>query len=152
MILNLSGHIFSLSYFLICVCFHYYRLTTTGNNLRSEPKHTVFLSQVLLFAFCHNCKADSPSVEAKQIGTKAVVMSTCSNQKCPKLAQPANYAKMWDCGWEFHTLHGYIVRRSLCFLLVLRIFAHMGLGRISLNTFFKCQRVSYCVQCVYFIF
>ncbi|CAB4025415.1 Hypothetical predicted protein, partial [Paramuricea clavata] len=56
-----------------------------NGNLRSEPKHIVFLSQLLLlFNFCHSCKADNPLVEAKAVGTAAVVTSTCHNPNCPQ--------------------------------------------------------------------
>jgi len=109
----------------------------------------VFLSQLLLlFNFCHICKADNPSVEAKQIGTKAVVTSTCTNPNCQK---PVNtwhsQPNMPNCGIAAGNF-------LLCMTILLgggsaskvfRIFAHMGLGCVSLNTFFKCQRVSYCV-------
>ena len=54
-------------------------------NLRTEPKHIVFLSQLLLqFRFCHTCKADNPVVETKAVGTKAVVTTICSNPTCPQ--------------------------------------------------------------------
>ena len=44
-----------------------------GTNLRAKPKHIVFLSQLLLlFKFCHVCKADNPMVEAGGIGTQAI--------------------------------------------------------------------------------
>ncbi|XP_015750387.1 PREDICTED: uncharacterized protein LOC107330266 [Acropora digitifera] len=125
-------------------------LTIAGKSLRSEPKHIVFLSQLLvLFNFCHICKADNPSVEARQIGTKAMVTSTCCNPKCPK---PVNHwhsqPNMPDSGIAAGNF-------LLCMAILLaggsaskvfQIFAHMGLGCVSLNTFFKCQRVSYCVQ------
>ena len=54
-------------------------------NLRTEPKHIVFLSQLLLlFNFCHSCKADNPLVKAKAIGTEVVVTTICNNPKCPQ--------------------------------------------------------------------
>ena len=56
-----------------------------GTNLRTEPKHIVFLSQLLLlFKFCHVCKADNPTVEAGGIGTQAAIKTTCSNPACRK--------------------------------------------------------------------
>ena len=134
----------------ICFCYYYCRLTIAGKSLRSEPKHIVFLSWLLvLFNFCHICKADNPSVEARQIGTKAIVTSTCCNPKCPR---PVNHwhsqPNMPDSGIAAGNF-------LLCMAILLaggsaskvfQIFAHMGLGCVSLNTFFKCQRVSYCVQ------
>ena len=71
--------------YFFMIFFYKHRLTTAGTSLRSEPKHIVFLSQLLLlFNFCHVCKTDNPSIEERQIGTKAVVTSTCHNPKCPK--------------------------------------------------------------------
>ncbi|KAJ7385936.1 hypothetical protein OS493_012264 [Desmophyllum pertusum] len=51
-------------------------------NIRMEPKHIVFFSQLLLlFNFCHVCKDDNPLVEAKEVGTEAVVKTTCGTCK-----------------------------------------------------------------------
>ena len=56
-----------------------------GTNLRTEPKHIVFLSQLLLlFKFCHVCKADNPMIEAGGIGTQAAIKTTCGNPACRK--------------------------------------------------------------------
>ena len=56
-----------------------------GKNLRTDPKHIVFLSQLLLlFKFCHVCKADNPLVETSEIGTQAVVKTTYNNPACKK--------------------------------------------------------------------
>ena len=61
------------------------RLSMKGTNLRTEPKHIVFLSQLLLlFKFCHVCKADNPMIEAGGIGTQAAIKSTCGNPACRK--------------------------------------------------------------------
>lgn len=125
-----------------------YRLTVTGTNLRTEPKHIVFLSQLLLlFKFCHICKTDNPAVVARQVGTEAVVTTTCSNPKCQE---------------QVHTWHSQPVMPGtgmpaanflLCMAILLaggsaskvfQIFSHMGLGCVSLNTFFKYQRVRHC--------
>ncbi|XP_044164858.1 glutamic acid-rich protein-like [Acropora millepora] len=55
------------------------RLFLKNTNLRTEPKHIVFLSQLfLLFKFCHVCKADNPMVEASELGTEAVVKNVFS--------------------------------------------------------------------------
>ena len=137
----------------LCAYFFGYphrRLTIAGKSLRSEPKHIVFSSQLLvLFNFCHICKADIPSVGARQMRTKAIVTSTCCNPKCPK---PVNnwhsQPKMPDSGIAAGNF-------LLCMAILLaggsaskvfQIFAHMGLGCVSLNTSFKCQRVRYRVQ------
>lgn len=119
-------------------------LTIAGKSLKSEPKHIVFLSQLLvLFNFCHICKADNPSVEARQIGKKAIVTSTCCNPKCPK---PVNHCHSQPNMPDSGIAAGNFL---LCMAILLaggsaskgfQIFAHMGLGCASLNTFFKCQR------------
>ena len=58
-------------------------LLQVDGNLRTEPKHIVFLSQLLLlFQFCHSCKADNPLVETKAIGSNGVVTTKCNNPKC----------------------------------------------------------------------
>ena len=59
------------------------RVYIKDNNLRTQPKFIVFLSQLLLlFKFCPSCKADNPLVETRQAGTMAVITSTCTNKKC----------------------------------------------------------------------
>ena len=75
-----------------------------GTNLCTEPKHIVFLSQLLvLFKFCHVCKADNPLIEAGGIGTEAVIkknMQQSSMQQRENLVQSAT--DMWnsDACWE----------------------------------------------------
>ena len=65
--------------------FSLYRVYIKDDNLRTQPKFIVFLSQLLLlFKFCHFCKAENPLVEARQVGTIAVVTSTRTNKKCSK--------------------------------------------------------------------
>ena len=121
-------------------------LTTAGTSLRSEPKHIVFLSQLLLlFNFCHVCKTDNPSIEERQIGTKAVVTSTCHNPKCPKQvntshSQP-NMPNSGIAAGNFLLCMAVLLAGGSA-TKVFRIFSHMGLGCVSLNTFFKFQRVS----------
>ena len=117
-----------------------------SDNLRMEPKHIVFLSQLLLlFKFCHSCKADGPLVEARQVGTEVVVKTSCTNPKC------TNKESTWHSqpkvpGWNLPAGNFLLSMAILvaggsatkCF----QIFQHMGLGCMSLNTFFKHQRVS----------
>ncbi|XP_068757455.1 uncharacterized protein [Montipora capricornis] len=129
------------------------RLTVTGTNLRTEPKHMVFLSQLLLlFKFCHICKTDNPAVVVRQVGTEAVVTTTCSNPKCQG---------------QVHTWHSQPAMPGtgipaanflLCMAILLaggsaskvfQIFSHMGLGCVSLNTFFKYQRQAFPTIYVY---
>ena len=108
----------------------------------------VFLSQLLLlFKFCNICKTDNPAVVVRQVGTEAVVTTTCSNPKCQG---------------QVHTWHSQPAMPGtgipaanflLCMAILLaggsaskvfQIFSHMGLGCVSLNTFFKYQRVGHC--------
>lgn len=122
------------------------RLLKTDSNLRSEPKHIVFLTQLLLlFKFCHTCKEDNPLVEARQVGTEAVVTTTCNNPKCK------NRVSTWHSqpvipGWgipagNFLLCMAILVAGGSA-TKVFNVFSHMGMGCISLNTFFKHQRVS----------
>ena len=61
------------------------RVYMKDNNLRTLPKFTVFLSQLhLLLKLCHSCKADNAFVETSQVGTMAVITSTCTNKQCNK--------------------------------------------------------------------
>ena len=116
-----------------------------GTNLCTEPKHIVFLSQLLLlFKFCHVCKADNPMIEAGGIGTEAVIKTTCSNPACSKektwYSQPLIPGTQMPAGNFLLCLSILLVGGSA--MKVFQMFSHMGLGHISLNTFFKCQRVS----------
>lgn len=124
----------------------YCRLSVKDANLRTEPKHLVFLSQLLLlFNFCHTCKADNPQVEAREVGTEAVVTTTCSNPKCKKPkntwhSQPTMPGSGMPAG-------NFLLCMAILFAggsatKIFQIFSHMGLGCVSLNTFFKHQRVS----------
>ena len=123
------------------------RLTAAGKRLKTEPKHIVFLTQLLmLFNFCHVCKSDNPSVEARQVGTKAVVKTTCSNPKCPKQVNTwhsqANMPGSRIPAGNFLFCVAILLGGGSA-TKIFQIFSHMGLGCVSFNTFFKCQRVSY---------
>jgi len=48
-----------------------------GTKLRRESQ------LLLLFGFCHSYKTGNPKVDVDQVGTEAVVTSTCLNPKCP---------------------------------------------------------------------
>ena len=116
-----------------------------GKNLRTEPKHIVYLSHLLLlFKFCHVCKADNPIVETSEIGTEAVVKTTCSNPACKKekmwYSQPLMPGTQTPAG-NFLLCLGILLTGGSA-TRVFQTFAHMGLGCVSLNTFFKHQRVS----------
>ena len=116
------------------------------DNLRTSPKHIVFLSKLLLlFQICHICRADHPLVETREVGTMAVVTSRCQNPKCPK-KENVWYSQPYMPGTK--TPAGNFL---LCFAILLsggsaskvfQIFQHMGLACISLCTFFHHQRVS----------
>ena len=121
------------------------RLSMKGTNLRTEPKHIVFLSQLLLlFKFCHVCKADNPMVEAGGIGTQAAIKTICGNPACRKeqtwYSQPLIPGTQMPAGNFLLCLSILLVGGSAT--KIFQMFSHMGLGCISLNTFFKCQRVS----------
>ena len=122
-----------------------YRLSLKDKNLRTEPKHIVFLSQLLLlFSFCPICKADNPAVETREIGTEAVVKTTCSNPKCMKektwYSQPLMPGSRIPAGNFLLCLSILLAGGSAT--KVFQVFSHIGLGCLSLTTFFKYQRVS----------
>jgi len=84
-------------------------------------------------------------VDVDQVGTKAVVTSTCSNPKCPNPKttwhnQPTMLGTKLTAGNLLLCLAILVAGASTS--KVFTVFAHMGLGCISLNTFFKYQRVS----------
>ncbi|XP_068697440.1 uncharacterized protein [Montipora foliosa] len=123
--------------------------TETGTETDEESgdrstrlSHIVFLSQLLLlFQFCHTCKADNPTVETSEIGTEAVVRTTCNNPKCQK--QNTWYSQPLMPGYRIPAGNFLL---CLCILLtggsatkVFQMFNHMGLGCVSLTTFFNYQ-------------
>lgn len=121
-----------------------YRLSLKNTNQRIEPKHIVFLScLLLLFKFCHICKADNPIVETTEIGTEAVVKTTCNNPQCQKkytwYSQPLIPGYRIPAGNFLLCLCILLSDRST--LKVFQMFSHMGLGCVSLNTLFRYQRV-----------
>ena len=131
----------------VFVCFVApYRLPMAGTNLRTEPKHIVFLSQLLLlFKFCHVCKTENPEVEAKQVRTEAVVTTSCSNPKCPKQeniwhSQPTMPNSQIPAG-NFLLCMSILLAGSSA-TKVFQVFKHVGLCCVSLNTYFNYQRVS----------
>ena len=108
----------------------------------------VFLTQLLmLFQFCHICKADDPQVSTRQEGTMAVVTTTCRNPKCsrkvfPWRSQP-NMPGTQIAAGNFLLCFGILMAGGSA-SKVLHIFQHMGLGCISLHSFFRYQRVRSC--------
>ena len=125
------------------VSIYFSRLVLKGTNLRTEPKHIVFLSKLLLlFKFCHICKADNPLVKAHRVGTEAVVKTTCSTCKKENVwhSQPTMPESSIPSGNSLLCMAILLAGGSAS--KVLQIFSHMGLGCVSLSTFFKYQRVS----------
>lgn len=116
------------------------------NNLRTEPKHIVFLSKLLLlFQFCHICRSDmKPTVTATQNGTEVVIKTACNKPSCGKdntwNSQPLVPGTRTAAGNFLLCMATLFAGGS--FTKVKQIFQHMGLSCISLNTFFTHQRVS----------
>ncbi|KAK3745185.1 hypothetical protein QZH41_008383, partial [Actinostola sp. cb2023] len=120
------------------------KLSMEDTNLRTEPKHIVFLSKLLLlFHFCHVCKDDNPLVEISQVGTGVVVTTTCNNEKCPK-KKNVWHSQPTIPGWDVPAGNFLLCMAVLLVggsaTKVFQMFSHMGLGCVSLNTFFKHQR------------
>ena len=115
-------------------------------NILTEPKCIVFWTQLLLlFGFCRSCKSENPLVEARNVGTEVVVTTICSNPTCKE--------KVFT--WHSQTTIPNLGSPARNFLLsmaillgggsitkVRQVFLHMGLACISLNTYFRHQRVS----------
>lgn len=121
-------------------------ITDDKQNIHSQPKHIVFLSNLLLlFQFCLFCKSDKPDVDAHQEGTMAVVTTTCHNPKCPKRvnvwrSQP-NMPGTQIAAGNFLLAFAVLVSGGSV-TKVLTVFLHMGLSCITLRTFFWYQHVS----------
>ena len=111
-----------------------------------QPKFIVFLSQLLLlFKFCHFCKAENPLVETRKVGTMAVIASTCTNKRCNRKhtvwnSQPNMPGTRIPAG-NFLLCMSILLSGSSA-SKVLQMFHHMGVACFSLRTFFKHQRVS----------
>ena len=133
-------------YFLSFLNFSFFFSRLQDDNLRVESKHIVFFSKLLLlFQFCHACKADKPLIESREVGTMVVVTARCQNPKCPE-KEKVWYSQPYMPGTKIPA--GNFL---LCFAIllaggsaskVIQIFNHMGLACISLSTFFQHQRVS----------
>ena len=104
----------------------------------------MFLTQLpLLFGFCHSCKADNPQVDVHEVGTQVVITTMCSNPKCPKpkgtwQSQPFLPGSKLPAGDFLLCLAILLAGGSAS--KVFRIFSYMGLGCLSMNTFFRYQR------------
>lgn len=131
--------------FLIAWFWITYRLPLKDTNIRTEPKHIVFLTKLLLlFRFCLTCKADNPLVQTREIGTEVIVKTTCTNPKCQHentwYSQPLLPNSKIPAGNFLLCMATLLSGGSAT--RVFQIFRHMGLGCVSINTFFKYQRVS----------
>lgn len=121
---------------------------SSNNNIRTEPKHIVFLSKLLLlFQFCHFCcTGNKPNVTATQSGTAVTIRTTCTNSGCRKeftwTSQPLMPGTKLPAGNFLICMATLFAGGS--FTKVKTIFQRMGLACGSLNTFFKHQRVRTC--------
>ena len=120
-------------------------LTMDNEDLRTIPKHIVFLSQLLLlFRFCHACKADNPLVETREVGTNAVVTTICGNPNCPEKIRTW-YSQPRVPGTKIFAGNFLLCMATLLsgssFSKVFQLCLHMRLGCVSLNTYFRYQKV-----------
>ena len=119
--------------------FFCYKILAQGTNIHTEPKHIVFLTHLLLlFGFCHSCKAGNPQVDAHEVGTQVVVTTTCSNPKCPNQKAPGKANRF--CQDQSYQLVIFSSAGSAS--KVFRILSLMGPDCLSMNTFLRYQRVS----------
>ena len=115
-------------------------------NIRTEPKHMVFLSKLLLlFQFCHFCQTGSkPEVTATQNGTEVELKTECLNPGCRTEfiwhSQPIASGTKTAPGNFILCMATLFSGGS--FTKEVQIFQQMGLSCISLNTFFTHQRVT----------
>ena len=118
-----------------------YQATVTSE----QSQNTVFLSKLLLlFQFCHFCRSgNKPDVTETQIGTEVVIKAVCTNQGCRKEFSWSSQSVM--PGTKIPAGNFLICMAVVfaggSFSKVHQIFQHMGLACVSLNTFFKHQRV-----------
>ena len=118
---------------------------TKDNNLRTEPKYIVFLSQLmLLFQFCPSCKSANPLVETSQHG---IVYTHCAgNPNCKQSdsvwrSQPNMEGTKIAAGNFLLSFATLVAGASIS--KVQRVLRHMGVACISLSTFFRHQKVSW---------
>lgn len=115
------------------------------DNLRTQPKFVVFLSQLLLlFNVCRSCDTPNPTVNVRQMGTMATVVTSCSNPSCK------NKESIWRSQPTMPNSNIAAGNFLLSFAILVaggsaskvqKIFQHMGLCCISLATFFRHQQV-----------
>ena len=99
---------------------------------------------LLLFRCCTICKADNPLVQARENGTEVIIKTTCIDQKCQKeqtwYSQPFLPNSKIPAGNFLLCMSTLLSGGSATKLF--QVFRHMGLGCVSINTFFKYQRAS----------
>ncbi|CAB3977591.1 Hypothetical predicted protein [Paramuricea clavata] len=108
---------------------------------------------LLLLRFCHLCKADNPLVETREVRSKAVVTTIICNPKCPQNTTMWHSQPMMP-GTKISTGNVLVCMATLLgggsFSKVTQIFLHMGLGCVSLSTYFGYEKV--CKLCANTIF
>ncbi|XP_046863426.1 uncharacterized protein LOC124457186 [Xenia sp. Carnegie-2017] len=112
-------------------------------NIRKEEKYIVFQSQLmLLFKFCHVCKADNPLAEMVTDGTLVVVKTTCGSPACDERnniwkSQPLLPNTKVNAG-DFLLSFAILVSGGSS-TKVINMFRHMGLATISNESFYRHQ-------------
>ncbi len=112
-----------------------------------QPKFVVFLPQLMeLFGNCPTCYMPGVLVEITKFGTMVQVQTTCNHSNCkkcnnvwtsqPRIKMPNSNIPAGNLLLSFAILTGGGSASK-----TLRIFEHMGLGSISLSTFYRHQRV-----------
>lgn len=106
------------------------------------PHTTVAVVQIL-------SPVQRPLVETSEVGTEVVIKTTCSNPSCRKqntwYSQPLIPGTGIPAGNFLLCLSILLSGGSAT--KVFTMFSHMGLGCISLNTFFHYERVSEGICC-----
>lgn len=129
-------------FFFIQKFWIFYRLSLKDTNLRTEPKHIVFLTELLLlFKLWHICKYDNPLVDTKEIDTEAVIKTLHQPKMQERRSGTANHwcqSQGYQLGtfsfaWAFYWREDQPPKCSKCSVI-------WDLA-VSLKTFFKCQKV-----------
>ena len=104
-----------------------------------ETKFIVFIGQLLmLLKFCHSCRADGSLLQTRQFGYMA--NPKCLQKEFTWHSQPVILNSRMAAR-DF--LHMSILLEGGSVSKVFQIFRHMGLECVSLNTFFKNQKVNH---------
>ena len=145
--------IFTIDRYIIWSFVFFFRVYTHDDNLRTEPKFIIFVSQLLiLFKFCFACKFDNPLVRIRSAGTMVEVTTTCSNPKCPRKettwkSQPPMPGTRIPAGNFLLCMSNLVSGASAS--KVLQVFRNMGLACLSLSTYFEHQCVSHIIGCAF---